>query len=260
MSGRFLFLGTGGSMGIPIIGCDCPVCTSDSPFNKRLRPSGLISFGPQNILIDAGPDFRYQALRYGIKTLDGLMLTHAHHDHTAGVDELRVFFMRNHQPIPCLMSKETFDDLKVRFAYLFIHKNIESHLTVRFAVQCLQDKRGLTTFLGHKIRYFSYDQMEMSVNGYKIGNLAYVSDIHKYPETIFEDLQGTETLILSALRFTPSPLHFSVDEAIAFAKRVGAKNTWLTHISHDLDYDKTESYLPENIRLAYDGLTITFEE
>lgn len=122
MNGSFLFLGTGGSMGIPVIGCDCSVCTSSSHFNKRLRTSALLTFGNQKILIDAGPDFRSQALHNKLDRLDGVMFTHAHHDHTAGIDELRVYYMYSHEPLPCLMSKDTYIDLRTRFDYIFTTK------------------------------------------------------------------------------------------------------------------------------------------
>lgn len=254
----FLFLGTGGSMGVPIIGCDCHVCQSSLPQNKRLRPAALLSVGSHKIVIDCGPDFKEQALRSHLKMIDGLIFTHAHNDHTAGIDDLRVFCLRSGHPIPCLLSPEAADDIRRRFYYLFEHDDVYSKLKVRFEMNYFDQDRGHKEFLGMRIRYFSYKQVGMHVNGLRFGDLAYVTDIRDYPETVFEDLKGVETLILSALRFAPSPMHFNVDEAIDFAKRVGAKHTWLMHVAHELDHEKTNAYLPENIRLAYDGLQLEF--
>lgn len=259
VSGQFYFLGTGGSMGIPVIGCNCPVCQSPLSFNHRLRPSALVIVGDKTILIDCGPDFRQQALHYKINEIDGVLLTHAHHDHTAGVDELRIYCLRNKEILPCLLSQETALDLKNRFYYIFDEKNSYAQLTTKFSLKTLVGERGTTNFLNFEIKYMTYEQGGMSVNGYRLGSLAYVTDICHYPETIFEDLAGVDTLILSALRFTPSHLHFTVDEAIEFAQRVGAKETWLTHIAHELDHEKTNAYLPSNIKLAYDGLRLEFQ-
>lgn len=243
-------------MGIPVIGCKCPVCTSDCSYNKRLRPSALVMINGKRILIDCGPDFKEQALRYDLDSLDGIIVTHAHHDHTAGFDELRIYSLRNHQPIPCLLSPETLGDLKRRFYYIFDENNPYSSLTAKFQIQLLEGARADILFLGVPISYFSYKQGGMLVNGFRFGDLAYVSDIRDYPETIFEDLKGVKTLVISALRYASTPLHFGVDESIEFSQRVGAQQTWLMHIAHDLDHDKTNAYLPANIRMAYDGLII----
>ena len=258
--GRFLFLGSGGSMGVPVIACDCEVCKSPSTLNKRLRPAGLVTVGGKNFLIDTGPDFRTQALTNNIKSLDGVLFTHAHNDHTAGIDELRVFYIIAKKLLPCLMSYETYKELKTRFAYLFAEELPKHQLVSRLHVQLLQELRGTTHFVGQKIQYMSYEQAGMQVNGYRFGDFAYISDIRHYPETIFEDLKGVKYLVLSSLKFAPSPLHFNIDESIEFANKVQAKQTWLTHISHELDHEKGNAYLPPHIRLAYDGLEITFDE
>lgn len=259
VSGQIHFLGTGGSMGIPVIGCHCPVCLSTLSVNQRLRPSAMLSVGDRDILIDCGPDFREQALKYKISKIDGLLLTHAHHDHTAGIDELRIYCLRNKESLACLLSEETALDIKRRFYYIFDEKNSYAQLTTKFSLEILKGERGKTNFLDLEIGHMTYEQGGMKVNGFRIGSLAYVTDIREYPETIFEDLEGVQTLILSALRFTPSHLHFTVDEAIEFSQRVGAKETWLTHIAHELDHEKTNAYLPSNIKLAYDSLKLDFE-
>ena len=258
-TGQIIFLGTGGSMGIPVIGCDCPVCQSELALNRRLRPSALLVAGEQNILIDCGPDFREQALRYQINKIDGLILTHAHHDHTSGIDELRIYCLRTKQAIPCLLSMATASDIKTRFYYLFDDRSPYTKLTTKFSLQVLDGERGETDFLGLRVGYMTYEQGGMQVNGFRFGSLAYISDIRHYPDSIFDDLAGVQTLILSSLRYTPSDLHFSVDEAVEFAKRVGAKETWLTHIAHELEHEKANAYLPSNVRMAYDGLKLEFQ-
>lgn len=253
------FLGSGGSMGVPVIGCHCPVCASDKPVNHRSRPSVLISIDSKKILVDCGPDFRWQALRIHLDNLDGVILTHAHHDHTAGFDELRLFYFRNHhKPFPCLLSRETEEDLRRRFYYMFKTTGPYEAFVPKFDFSYMEGETGSVDFLSLPVSYISYEQGGMKVNGLRFGSLAYVTDIRHYDETIFKHLLGLDTLILSALRFTPSPLHMTVDEAVEFARRCGAKETFLTHLSHDLDYDQTNAYLPANVKLAYDGLKIPF--
>lgn len=250
----FQFFGTGASMGVPVIGCTCSVCRSPDPHNKRLRPSGLLTIGGKKILLDVGTDYRLQALKHNVSAIDGVILTHAHHDHTAGIDELRVYCMRGDHPLPILLSKETFEEMKLRYAYIFADKKYL--LAPQMITQVIPTDRGETEFLGIKIGYTTFYQTGMKVLGFRFGDFGYISDIREYPETIFDDLKGVKKLVLSALRFTPTPMHFSVDEALAFSRRVGAEETWLTHISHDLDHEQTNAYLPENVRMAYDGLIV----
>lgn len=257
--GTFLFLGTGGSMGVPVIGCHCSVCTSESPCNIRLRPSGLITFDKKNFLVDCGPDYHAQALHYHIEHLDGLIITHAHHDHIAGIDELRAYFMHGKATLPCLLSESSLEEIKVRYPYIFNLDNIASKLTPKLDLTILKGPKGELLFQGLPIQYDTYEQTGMLVNGYRFGNFAYFSDLKHYSESIFETLKGVHTLVISALRFAPSPAHLSIDDAIQFAKKSGAKQTWLTHIAHELDHEKTNAYLPANIRMAYDGLTIPLQ-
>lgn len=258
MNARLLFLGTGASMGVPVIGCGCSVCHSDSPFNKRLRPSVLICIDQQQLVIDPGPDFRQQALRCQLTHLDGVLLTHAHHDHTAGIDELRPFTFNSQKPLPLLLSAETAEEIKSRYYYLFKSEHHAEKFIPKIDLQLLPTTEGEVEFEGQLINYVTYRQGKMLVNGFQFGNLVYLSDIHTFSPSIFTHLRGVKTLIISALRYTPSVLHFSVDEAVDFANQLGAEEVWLTHISHDLEHDKTNAYLPSHVRLAYDGLEIDF--
>ncbi|MBA2367546.1 MAG: MBL fold metallo-hydrolase [Candidatus Protochlamydia sp.] len=262
--GRLLFLGSGASLGVPVIGCTCSVCTSPSSFNRRFRPSVLIQTHQKQFLIDAGPDFRCQALQYKIEYLDGLILTHAHHDHTGGLDDLRPFFYKLSGPLPVLLSEETSKDIQLRFHYVFkplfqplgIEKNNSDS---RLNLQLLPEEiEGSVIFESVPIDFVTYEQARMAVNGYRFGDLAYLSDIRHYPQSIFRKLSGVKTLIISALRSTPSLLHFSVIEAMEFAKKIDAKYVWLTHISHEMDHEKTNASLPSHVRLAYDGLEVEF--
>jgi phosphoribosyl 1,2-cyclic phosphate phosphodiesterase len=258
MSGKLLFLGTGGSTGVPVIGCTCKVCRSTSFRNKRSRSSVLIQTQGKNFLIDAGPDFREQALKHKIRKLDGLLLTHTHFDHVAGIDDLRAFYFLNKTRLPCLLSKETFEEIKIRYHYLMRPLKDGHSISAQLDFFVLEHDFGKMRFQGVEWKYMSYTQADMKVTGFRQGKMAYVSDIRAYTNQLLESLEGVETLVLSALRTTPTQMHFSVDEAIEFSKMVGAKKTYLTHISHDLDHEKVNKILPSNVRLSYDGLKISY--
>ncbi len=246
-------------MGIPVVGCPCAVCQSSDARNKRLRPSALITVGGKTILIDAGPDFRTQALTHSINRLDGVIFTHAHHDHTAGIDELRVYNMWTGESLPCLVSQETAVEIQDRFKYIFTKDAYPKKLVSKLKLIVLEKDRGEIDFLGLKIKYFSYEQAGMHVNGYQIGNLGFVTDIKKFPDTVFEDLRGVQKLVLSALRMEFSTIHFNFDEAIQFSSKIKASETWLTHIAHETDYETGSRDLPSKVNLAYDGLSLDFQ-
>jgi phosphoribosyl 1,2-cyclic phosphate phosphodiesterase len=256
--GSFLFLGTGSSSGIPVIGCTCKVCTSDNPKNKRLRSSALVQFGEKNYLIDAGPDIRAQALQYHINKLDGLILTHTHFDHIGGLEELRIYNFKQQHALPCLLSSESLLDIKQLFYYLFAEKAEGQNYTSQYDFITHAEKQGKLDFHGLPVRFMNYYQGGMKVMGLRFGDLAYLTDIKTYSEDLFEFLKGVNTLIVSALRFTPSQLHLSIDEAIDFAMRVGAKESYFMHLSHDIEHAHVSSLLPKGIYLAYDGLKLKF--
>jgi phosphoribosyl 1,2-cyclic phosphate phosphodiesterase len=258
MISSLLFLGTGASLGVPMIGCNCEVCTSKSPFNKRLRSSALIKWGEKRLLIDSGPDFRQQALLHNIKTLDGVLYTHAHQDHVAGIDDLRIYFFKNQAPLPCLGSKETADDIKNRFHFMFEGKSHEKN-TPRLRFEELEGEEGYGEFLDIPFGYCTYVQLGMKVTGFRFGDIAYLTDLQEPEERLIPFLEGVDTLVLSALRHTPSHMHLTIDQAVDFARKAQVKKTFLTHVSHDLDYYKTNSVLPPEVRLAYDGLEILFK-
>ncbi len=257
MKGEFTFLGTGGSAGIPVIGCRCAVCTSTSPYNRRLRSAGLIQVEGKHFLIDAGPDLREQALTREINHLDGVLLTHAHADHTGGIDDLRSYYFLTHEKLPCALSSETFEEVKRRYHYMIQPHVTGKSLSAQLDFHVLSSDAGEFSIGGASFQFFSYYQVDMKVTGYRWGNFAYVSDIRQYSDEIFSHLKGVEVLVLSALRPVPTAMHFSVEEAIAFSRRVGARTTYLTHIAHDLEYAQTNALLPPDVRLSYDGLKIS---
>lgn len=250
-----LLLGCGASMGVPVIGCSCAVCTSSDPKNRRLRTSALLRWEGRHFLIDAGPDFREQALTHKIDHLDGCLFTHTHYDHIGGIDELRIYYLIHHKPLPCLLSEPARSDLEKRWAHLFSEPDPGINLAAQLAFQTVGE-RGSCTFEGLPLTYFTYSQGQMPVTGYRIGPLAYVTDVARYPETIFEDLEGVRVLILSALRHEPSAIHFTVEEACAFAERVGADRTVLVHTAHELDYTETEKGLPKGVSMGFDGMNV----
>lgn len=259
MQGKFLFLGTGGSAGVPIIGCQCDVCRSSSPYNKRLRSSGLIEVKDKKFLIDVGPEFRIQALNFKVTHLTGVLLTHAHADHIAGIDDLRAYYFMDKRKLPCVLSKETFDEVKLRYHYMLQPLTTGKSISAQIDFQLLPNDFGSYELGGVRFKYLSYSQTGMKVTGFRFGNFAYVSDIREYSQQTVEALQGVDVLVLSALRQTPTKMHFSIEEAIAFSQRVFAKKTYLTHVAHDLEYEATNALLPSDVRLSYDGLEIPIE-
>ena len=248
MTGEALFLGTGASMGVPVIGCNCSVCISSSPFNKRLRPSILLLIEGRQYLVDVGPDFRFQALKYDITHLDGVILTHSHYDHIGGLDELRIYYYRNQKPVPCLASPETLEEIKVRYHYVLTQGKFNFQLTER--------DQGEMVFEGLDLKYFSYFQKEMKVMGLRLKDFAYVVDILSYEEDIFAALEGVKTLVIDGLAWERTSAHLGICEVIEFAKKVGCERTYLTHVAHETDHEAMNEKLPQGMNMAYDGLKL----
>jgi len=253
---KLLFLGTGGSMGIPVIGCTCATCASPSPFDKRLRPSILITDGKKRYLVDIGPDYRTQALKFGIDTLAGLLLTHTHYDHIAGLDELRIYTFQQKEAMPCLLSRETLEELKIRYHYFIPPPVIDETHWTNLKFSLLEGNQGEVNFEGLKTSYCTYEQVGMKVNGFRFKKTAYMTDVMEYDDEVFKSMQGIETLIISARRWEKSFAHLSVEEAVKFSKKTSAKKTYFTHISHEIEHEETEENLPDGFFLAYDGLEI----
>lgn len=258
MMGKFTFLGTGASTGVPMIGCRCSVCTAGV---ERLRPSALVEVGEKRFVIDVGPDFRQQALKYGIDRFDGALITHGHFDHIGGLEELRVFhFNEGIKRMPLLLNQETYDMLKERLGYVIEAQEDGSVLSARFAFHVVPKSVGSVTFEGVHIGYFSYQQLGISVLGFRLGDLAYVSDIKEYDESVIEAIAGVKTLVVDAFKGEPSRGHFSLTQAVGFAQKCGVERAYFTHLAHEVDAQKVRGTLPGNMVLAYDGLELEFDQ
>jgi phosphoribosyl 1,2-cyclic phosphate phosphodiesterase len=248
------FLGTGTSQGVPVIGCDCQVCTSADFRDKRLRSSLHIQHQQLSLVIDAGPDFRQQILRQGITSLHALLLTHAHRDHTAGIDDVRAFNFKQNITMPVYGSAPTLQQLQQDFAYIFGPDNYPG--LPRLQLHEVQNQPFTINSL--EIVPLPVLHYRLPVLGFRIGNLAYITDANHIPEETLQRLQGLQCLVLNALQREPHISHFSLDEAIRMAQIIGARKTYFTHISHKLGlHREVEKELPPGIELAWDGLQFT---
>jgi phosphoribosyl 1,2-cyclic phosphate phosphodiesterase len=266
MNGTLTFLGTGTSMGVPTIGCSCSVCTSSNPRDRRLRPSVMVRWNEirpepgrapreRAVVIDTGPDFREQALRLSLKQVDAVLYTHGHADHILGLDDLRPLSFVAHRaggPIPLYASPHTAEILERVYDYTFSH-NATYATRARVEIRSLADR---TTIHGVEFLRIPVLHGNMEVAGFRFGNAAYLTDVSEIPDSSFALLEGVETLVLPALRHQPHPNHATVAQAVGWAERIGARCTWLTHIAHELGHDETNRMLPENVRMAWDGLEL----
>jgi phosphoribosyl 1,2-cyclic phosphate phosphodiesterase len=246
-------LGSGTSMGVPTLGCDCDVCHSPDPRDNRLRPSIMVQYHGRTVLIDTTPDFRQQALREHIPRIDAILFTHSHADHIMGLDDVRPLNLRQRQEIPIYGSAETLSTIQTSFRYIFENRNPESavpKLTVHPLTSDGVDLFGLhfEPILLHHGRSFVY--------GYRFGSSAYLTDHSAIPEESLARLGGLDVLFLDALRHKPHPTHTTVAKALEYVEQLSPNRAFFTHISHDLPHAITESEFPARVRLAYDGLRI----
>lgn len=253
---RVVVMGSGTSMGVPTLGCHCPVCESPNPHDRRLRPSLLLSRGGQNVVIDTGPDFRTQALRAGLDRLHAVLLTHCHADHILGFDDLRPYNFRQKGPIPVYGSADTFGVIRRVFSYVFDSKPTLSSIP---SVE-LREVDGPFVLLGIPFIPVPLLHGEMEVLGFRFGRAAYMTDFSRLPESSVPLLEGLDDLILDALRDVPHPMHQTVEQALALINRLKPKRAWFTHIAHDLPHDATNERLRKagypHVQLAYDGLEL----
>jgi len=248
------FLGTGTSQGVPVIGCSCEVCASVDFRDKRLRSSIHIQTDTLSLVIDTGPDFRQQMLRENIQRVDALLFTHAHRDHTAGLDDVRAYNFKQNMTMPVYGMKETLAQLQTDFAYIFGPDNYPGlpRLTL-FPITSAP-----FTVNGVDIIPLPVLHLKLPVLGFRIGNFAYITDANFIPDETIKKLSGVEHLVLNALQREPHISHFNLEEAILMARKINPEKTWFTHISHRLGTQrKIEKELPEGISLAYDGLQLT---
>ena len=258
---RATLLGTGTSVGIPVIGCDCEVCTSRDARDRRKRCSCYVEvFNGPSVVIDTGPDFRAQALEFGIDRVDAVLYTHHHFDHLSGIDDLRPYLFRNRTPMPCFAPPAMVDRLQTTHDYIFGPTAYPSaplldlravdgpfEIVSRVAEVRVEPAMVVPIPVVH-------DQLGML--GYRIGGLAYLTDTSHIPESSFALLKGVDVLVLDALRHEPHRSHFSFHESIAAAERIGARQTYFIHMTHTVSHARDSANLPDSIELAYDGLQI----
>lgn len=246
---NIVLLGTGTSTGVPMLGCTCEVCRSSDPRDRRTRCSALISWRERQILIDTATDLHHQALRHGLGRVDAVLYTHAHADHLHGIDDLRAFNMVNRESIPIFALPATIDHIRHNFSYIF---DTEPEGGFRPRLDAW-NVGGPFSLFGLPIEPIPLQHGPGTACGYRIGSFAYLTDCNGVPEASRQRLNGLDVLVLDGLRFRPHPTHFTIDEAVELARRVGARRTLLTHICHEVSHARDSRQLPPGIELAYDG-------
>jgi phosphoribosyl 1,2-cyclic phosphate phosphodiesterase len=258
MEATLTFLGTGTSMGVPTLGCTCAVCTSSDPHDRRLRPSVLLRWfeGERErvVVIDTGPDFREQALRAHLKRVDAVFYTHGHADHIMGMDDLRPlsFPMARAGEQIALYADELTSEVLLRVYDYTLRPDATYPNRARVHLEPMTDRMAVHGVEFQRIPVF---HGTMPIQGFRFGRTAYLTDVSSIPDESFALLEGIDCLILSALRHKPHPTHTTLEQAVAWARRIGPRQAWFTHIAHDLGHDETNRSLPPNIQLAHDGLS-----
>ena len=251
---KVTFLGTGTSQGVPVIGCDCEVCTSTNPKDNRLRCSMMISTEETNLAIDCGPDFRQQMMRTGISRLDAVLLTHQHNDHIIGMDDVRPFNFRSRKNMSVYATTSVQSELKERFAYIFAKDPYPGAPRLELITI---DKT--TPFQINDIKVQPIEVMHgyMPVLGFRFDNFTYITDAKTITDEEFSKLGGTEIMVLNALHHRKHHSHLNLEEALEWIERIAPKKAYLLHISHLMGkHDEVNNQLPENVELAYDGLIL----
>jgi len=250
---KVTFLGTGTSQGVPVIACSCAVCTSADSRDKRLRSSILLQVDDKNIVIDSGPDFRYQMLRAGVTHLDALVFTHEHKDHTAGLDDIRAFNYKQGEAINVYAHKRVQDALKKEFSYIFAHHKYPGIPQLDlFEIGHHPFEVAGVPFIPIEVMHF-----QLPVLGFRIADFIYITDAKTVSDVEKAKIKGTKVLVINALQQEKHISHFTLEEALAFAQEIGAEKTYFTHISHRLGtHQKISEIVPAGVELAYDGLCI----
>lgn len=255
---EIIFLGTGTSQGIPVIGCHCPVCQSVDPRDNRLRVAVLLRNGNEQLVIDAGPDFRQQMLRAGVEDILAILLTHEHNDHIIGLDDVRPFIFRNKLPLSLYCSDRVAGELKERFAYAF--KEIHYPGAPRFELHTT-DQQAVLQIGSFQVSIIRYLHGRLPVQGYRVGNFAYLTDIKTIADGELEKLTNLDTLVISALHREEHHSHLNLEEALALIQRIKPHRAYLTHLSHRMgSHQEVEALLPENVRIAYDQMVLSISD
>jgi phosphoribosyl 1,2-cyclic phosphate phosphodiesterase len=254
---RLTFLGTGTSFGVPQIGCGCAVCRSTDPRDKRNRSGALVEAGGSRILIDTPPELRLQLIAGGITQVDAVVYTHEHADHTAGIDDLRTFSVRQRRALPIYGPPETLDRLRASFGYIFDDavRPYEGTSKPTLDLRALEPGRQVD-IAGVPVLPLAFEHGHLRVYGYRFGSLAYITDVKSIPEAERGRLRGLDVLVLNALWWRSHPTHLSIAEAVETAQALGARRTYLTHLTHETGHAELAGQLPDGILPAYDGLTV----
>jgi phosphoribosyl 1,2-cyclic phosphate phosphodiesterase len=255
------FLGTGTSVGVPVIGCDCAVCQSDEPRNKRSRSSVVVRLGEVTLLVDSGPDLRQQALRENLRAIDAVIYTHGHVDHVVGFDELRAFCWKRVEPLPLHATAGCMEMLQRMFGWAFFPEQ----QVIGYVRPDARLITGPFSYGGLRVTPLPVEHASVETVGFLFEvegakSLAYLPDVKRIPEATMELLRGVDVLVVDALRTAPHPTHFSLGDALATAAETGAGEVWLTHLSHEYDALSPGGEIPENVRLAWDGLRVELGE
>ena len=259
MHATLTVLGSGTSGGVPSLGCGCAVCTSTDPRDQRLRPSLLVSVGPHRVVIDTPPDFRTQALRAGLRTLDAVFYTHGHADHILGMDDLRPLTFKNTGDLPLYADEPTAEVIRRVFDYTF--RTVDRYPTsARVKLNLLPtEPDAYTDVFGAHFQRIPVIHGREIITGYRFGSAAYITDMSDLSPESIALLQGLDILVLDALRRDPHPSHSHLDNSVRLVELLKPNRAYFTHMSHDLDHAATEAILPPYIRLAYDGLQLDFD-
>jgi phosphoribosyl 1,2-cyclic phosphate phosphodiesterase len=251
---KITFLGTGTSQGVPMIGCECEVCRSKDPLDKRLRTSILISNDGKNVVVDTGPDFRYQMLRENVKTLEAVVFTHEHKDHIAGMDDIRAYNYLQQRDMDLYATSGVQEALKRDFFYAF---NNSKYPGVPKAVLHEIHHGKRFSLIGLDFTPFEVMHLKLPVTGYRVGDFSYITDANFISEESKKIIRGSKVIVLNALRKEKHVSHFTLDEAVAMMQELSPEKGYFVHMSHQIGmHEEVNKSLPENIRLAYDGLVI----
>lgn len=251
MSVRLTILGSGTSHGVPMIGCDCPVCMSDDPRDRRTRTSAVFGLPGGNVLIDTGPELRLQCIAHGVRSVDAILFTHHHADHVVGLDDTRRFNWLKRGPVPIYGNADTLGRVRKMFPYAFEFDPEYPSAKPDLRPHVID---GPLELCGARIIPLPYLHGRLPVLGFRVGRIAYCPDCSHIPDETRALLTDLEVLILDALRRRPHPTHFNLEQAVEEARRIGAKRTYFTHIAHELGHAETNAALPAGMALAYDGL------